>query len=50
MIVVNPDNVSITDTGSNSFCEDAIGFFVSLPGRLVKLDLARMVVEQRPQY
>lgn len=45
---MNPDKIAVLDFRGNSAGKETIGFLVSIPGRLVEGDLARMVVEQRP--
>lgn len=49
VIVMYPDQITITYFLRHRLCEQSIGFLVGLPGGFVKGDFTRMVVEQRPQ-
>jgi phenylpyruvate tautomerase PptA (4-oxalocrotonate tautomerase family) len=45
VVVVNPDQVSILHFLADGLCEQTIGFFVGLPGRLVEGDFTGVVME-----
>lgn len=45
VVVVNPDQVTISDFLGNCFGKEAVCFFISFPCRLVKRDFTWVVVE-----
>lgn len=49
VVVVNPDHVVILHIFRDGLCEQAIGFSVCVPSRLVEGNLSGVVVEQGPQ-
>ena len=49
VIVVHPDQISILHFLGNGLGEEAVRFFIRLPGRLVERNFAWVVVEERPE-
>lgn len=45
VVVVDPDKVAIVDIIGDSLCEQPVCLSVCLPGRLVKGNLSRVIVE-----
>ena len=48
MEVVDPDNISVLDIFSNGFGEYAVGFLVCRPGFFAEVQLAWVIVQDRP--
>ena len=48
MEVMDPDSVSVFHIFSNGFSEYAIGFLVCQPGFFAEVELAWVIVEDRP--
>jgi hypothetical protein len=48
MVILYPDQVAIFNDGGNLLGEFEICFTISIPRALVKVDLPRVVVEERP--
>lgn len=49
MVIVYPDKVTILDFLGDRFGKEAVCFFVGIPRRFIKGNLARMIMEQRPK-
>ena len=49
MEVMDPDNVSVFHIFSNGFSENAIGFLVCRPSFFAEIELAWVIVEDRPK-
>ena len=49
VIVLHPEHIVVLQTGGDGIGKDLVGLAISIPGRLVKVDSLRMVMEEWPQ-